>query len=167
MSIKPEHMNNIASGAKNHEYRGYLLPSSVHRIWFYTTTPVKKIEYVARISRAKVPGQVPEDNGIGNTDFNAGRKKSKYGYEILKLWKLQQSIRLEQAISRQILKGAPQKYCWVPLSFLRSCPLDRQDELISKTSETERIVERKEESQVNKSDSAGQSDITSFFVHRV
>ncbi|KAJ5318635.1 hypothetical protein N7476_005055 [Penicillium atrosanguineum] len=75
MSIKPEHMRNIASGAKNHEYRGYLLPSSVRRIWFYTTAPVKRLEYVARISAGKPPGTVPNDGGIGNADFNDGKKK--------------------------------------------------------------------------------------------
>ena len=135
MSIKPEHMRNIASGVKNHEYRGYLLPSSVRRIWFYTTAPVKQIEYVARISPGKVPGQVPEDGGIGNADFNAGRKQSKYGYEILQLWRLRQPISLEQAIATGSLKGAPQKYCWVPDSLLQSYPLDQQDQLVFNWSE--------------------------------
>ncbi|KAJ5249444.1 hypothetical protein N7524_011760 [Penicillium chrysogenum] len=92
MSIKPEHMTNIASGAKNYEYRGYLLPRKIHRIWFYTTVPTKQIVYVARIPPGKIPAGVPEDGGIGNTEFNAGRKKSKYGYEIIKLWLLKQPI---------------------------------------------------------------------------
>ena len=135
MSIKPEHMSNIASGAKNHEYRGYLLPRKIHRIWFYTTLPIKQITHVARISPGKIPGEVPEDGGIGNTDFNAGRKESKYGYEIIKLWLLKQPISLEKAILEGFLKGPPQKYCWVPLSLLRRYPLDEQIQLISNTSE--------------------------------
>jgi hypothetical protein len=144
MSIKPEHMSNIASGAKNHEYRDYLLPSKVCRIWFYTTAPVKRLEYVARISAGKTPGEVPNDGGIGNADFNAGRKKSKYGYEIIELWMLKEPISLEQAISTNILKGAPQKYCWVPVSLIKSRLLDKQHQLISKTSD--RVVERRKES---------------------
>lgn len=131
MSIKPEHINNIATCAKNHEYRRYILPSSVRRIWFYTTAPFSRVEYVARISRGKVPGEVPEDGGIGNEDFNAGRKLSKYGYEILDLWKLKEPITLKQAISKGYMNGPPQKYCWVPRSLLENCPLDRQDHLIS------------------------------------
>jgi hypothetical protein len=126
MSIKPEHMNNIAARIKNHEYRRYLLPSSVRRIWFYTSAPVSSIHYVARISAGKVPGQVPEDGGLGNEDFNAGKKLSKYGYEILELWKLVQPISLQQAKSRGYLKGAPQKYCWLPNAVLESCPLEKQ-----------------------------------------
>ncbi|OXV10758.1 hypothetical protein Egran_01483 [Elaphomyces granulatus] len=131
MSIKPEHMANIATRLKNHEYRRYLLPSSVRRIWFYTSAPASSIHYVARISAGKVPGQVPEDGGIGNEDFNAGKKVSKYGYEILELWKLVQPISLHQARSRGYLKGAPQKYCWLPNTVLESYPLEKQDNIFT------------------------------------
>lgn len=134
MSIKPDHMGNIASGAKNHEYRGYLLPQRVRRIWFYTTVPIKQIVYVARISPGKIPGEVPENGGIGNEDFNAGRKKSKYGYEIIKLWRLKEPISLEKAKLEGFLKGPPQKYCWALLSLLRRYPLDQQVQVISNTS---------------------------------
>lgn len=127
MSIKPEHIANIATRLKNHEYRRYLLPPHVRRIWFYTTAPISSIRYVAHISRGKVPGQVPEDGGIGNEDFNAGRKISKYAYEILELWELERPISLQQAKVRGYLKGPPQKYCWVPQLVLENCPLDKQN----------------------------------------
>lgn len=135
MSIKPEHMSNIASGAKNHEYRRYLLPQKIHRIWFYITHPIKQIAYVARISPGKIPGEVPEDGRIGNADFSAGRKTSKYSYEMTKLWLLKQPISLEKAILEGFLKGPPQKYCWVPLSLLRRYPLDELIQVISNTPE--------------------------------
>jgi predicted transcriptional regulator len=134
MSIKSEHMQNIASGAKNHEYRGYLLPQRIRRIWFYTTSPVQKIVYVAQISLGKVPGEVPENGGIGNTEFNEAKKKSTYAYEIVQLWMLKQPITLQQAIARKYLKGAPQKYCWVPLSLVGDYPLNKQNQVIFKTS---------------------------------
>jgi predicted transcriptional regulator len=129
MSIKPEHMDNIAAGLKNHEYRRYLLPATVHRIWFYTSAPVSAIHYVACISDGKIPGQVPEDGGIGNKDFNEGKKLSKYGYEIRELWKLEQPVSLQQAKSKGYLKGPPQKYCYVPRVFLESSPLEKQDNI--------------------------------------
>lgn len=166
MSIRPEHIHGIATSAKNHEYRRYLLPSSVRRIWFYTTAPISRIEHVARISHGKVPGEVLEDGGIGNVDFNAGKKVSKYGYEILDLWKLRQPISLKLAISEGFLKGAPQKYCWVPLALLESCPLDRQDHIISKAPE-ERPVERQKQQDLEEpkraSSSAGRRKISEFF----
>ncbi|KAG9257377.1 uncharacterized protein F5Z01DRAFT_384352 [Emericellopsis atlantica] len=73
MSIKPAHMENIASGLKNHEYRKYKLPDEVRRIWFYTTAPTSAVCYIAEVSCAKEPGEVPENGGIGNADFNADR----------------------------------------------------------------------------------------------
>ncbi|KAF7586211.1 hypothetical protein BBP40_009290 [Aspergillus hancockii] len=134
MSIKPEHMKNIAAKAKNHEYRRYLLPSTVRHIWLYTTAPISRIEYVARVSHGRTPGEVPEDGGIGNADFNAGKKVSKYAYEILDLWRLNEPINLKLAIAKGFLKGPPQKYCWAPLVLLESCPLDRQDHVFQRLS---------------------------------
>ncbi|EQL28516.1 hypothetical protein BDBG_09038 [Blastomyces gilchristii SLH14081] len=96
------------------------------------TRPISRIEYVAHISRGKVPCQVPEDGGIGNADFNAGKKVSKYAYEILDLWRLKQPISLKLAISNGLLKGPPQKYCCVPLALLESCPMDTQEHIISR-----------------------------------
>ncbi|KAL4932401.1 uncharacterized protein BDV17DRAFT_254363 [Aspergillus undulatus] len=129
MSIKPEHITNIANRTKNHEYRRYLLPSTVQRIWFYTTAPLSRLEYVARVSRGKTRGEVPEDGGIGNKEFNAGLKISNYAYEILELWRLQEVITLKGVIKAGYLKGAPQKYSWVPVELLKTRPLERQVEL--------------------------------------
>lgn len=132
MSIKPEHIANIASRIKNHEYRRYLLPSSVRRIWFYTSAPISSVQYVARISSGRVPGQVPEDGGIGNADFNAGKKDcAKYGYEILELWKLEPRISLQQAKAKGYLKGPPQKYCWLPQVVIEDLPLERQEHVFA------------------------------------
>jgi hypothetical protein len=126
MSIKPEHISNIASGLKNHEYRSYRLPSCVRRIWFYTSAPISSLHYIARVSSARIPGQVPENGGLGNEDFNAGKKVSKFGYEILALWKLEQPISLVQAKAKGYLKGPPQKYSWVPQTVIRTFPLEKQ-----------------------------------------
>ncbi|KAJ0423023.1 hypothetical protein BJY00DRAFT_279251 [Aspergillus carlsbadensis] len=132
MSIKPTHMANIAHGAKNHEYRRYLLPSSVRRVWLYTTAPVSRIEYVARISRGKTRGQVAEDGGLGNEDFNAGRKASGYAYAILDLWRLREPVSLRDAVARGFLRGAPQKYCWAPVALVEGYSLAKQDHLLSR-----------------------------------
>lgn len=118
MSIKPEHINNIASQVKNHEYRKYLLPASVQRIWLYTSAPAQEIRYIAAVGSGKRPGQVEEDGGLGNEDFNAGRKASKFGYEILELWELRHPLSLVLLKSKGYLKAPPQKYCWAPQSMI-------------------------------------------------
>ncbi|KAL2377374.1 hypothetical protein RJZ90_006786 [Blastomyces dermatitidis] len=111
MSIKPEHIDIIATRAKNHEYRRYLLPLSGRRICLVLHHPPAP-------SRA--------------LNFNAGKKVSKYAYEILDLWRLKQPISLKLAISNGLLKGPPQKYCCVPLALLESCPMDTQEHIISR-----------------------------------
>jgi predicted transcriptional regulator len=167
MSIKPEHMSNIAAGRKNHEYRGYLLPSSVRRLWLYTTAPLSRIEYVARISRGKTRGEVAEDGGIGNADFNAGRKVSKYAYEIQELWKLREPISLASAISSGFLKGPPQKYCWAPVALLANYSLPRQDHLFCREVQ-ENPVEGRDRSGPEMSGDTpsvvGRSKISDFFT---
>ncbi|KAK8104628.1 uncharacterized protein PG998_011661 [Apiospora kogelbergensis] len=133
MSIKSNHMANIKSGSKNHEYRKYKLPSSVRRIWFYTTAPTSAVCYIAEVSHAKEPGEVPEDHGIGNAEFNAGKKVSKYGYEILRLWKLREPIRLAKAKALGYMKGPPQKYCWVKQEVLEHYKVEDQHLLLKGT----------------------------------
>jgi hypothetical protein len=47
------------------------------------------------------PGSVPtEPAGIGNEDFNAGRKESKYGYPILGLYSLVKPVTVSEMETR-------------------------------------------------------------------
>lgn len=48
-----------------------------------------------------LPGAVSEEPSfIGNAEFNAGTKKSKFAYPILELYKLNQTIKLEETKSK-------------------------------------------------------------------
>jgi len=54
------------------------------------------------------PGSVPtEPFGIGNAEFNAGLKQSKYGYPILELYELVRPVTLAEMKSRWGMGGAP------------------------------------------------------------
>ncbi|KAJ5800278.1 uncharacterized protein N7518_002346 [Penicillium psychrosexuale] len=88
MSIPPEDALEIAR-------------STVRRIWFYTTAPLQRIEYVVCISH---------NEAVPNID----NKLSTYGYKI------------RQAISLGILKVPPRKYCWATERFLTSRPFYQQ-----------------------------------------
>ena len=115
LAILPEHLANIASQAKNHEYRKYRLADGVERLWLYETKgPGGKgraaITHIATIPPdvRRTPGTVPEDPvGIGNADFNAGLKKSKYGYPIVELYELVQPVTLSEMKTKWQLGGAP------------------------------------------------------------
>lgn len=54
------------------------------------------------------PGSVPtEPSGIGNAEFNAGLKQSKYGYPLLELYELISPVTLAEMKSRWGMGGAP------------------------------------------------------------
>ncbi|KAI3337444.1 hypothetical protein HD806DRAFT_476690 [Xylariaceae sp. AK1471] len=117
-----KHLANIASRKKNHEYRKYRLPDGVERLWLYETANgggTASITHIAVIpdSVRHVPGQVPtEPPGIGNDDFNAGLKQSKYGYPILELYELVQPVTRAEMKSKWDM-SAPMgwRYVWPKL----------------------------------------------------
>ncbi|KAL2869559.1 uncharacterized protein BJX67DRAFT_379108 [Aspergillus lucknowensis] len=88
MSIKPMHLANIVSQQKSHEYCKHIavIPDSIRH----------------------TPGDVPaEPFGIGNAEFNAGLKQSKYGYPVLELYELVHPVTLAEMKSRWGMGGAP------------------------------------------------------------
>ena len=94
---------------------------------FYTTAPAQCIRYVAVVSNGKTPGQIgADDTGLGNDDFNAGRKESKYGYEIVHLYELSEPVSLQDMVKRGWAKGGPQKYQWVSQEMLNNIDLEEQ-----------------------------------------
>lgn len=99
---------------------------------------------MARISCGKEPGDLPEDGGLGNDDFNAGKKESKFGYEIPALWKLESPIPLRYAVTRGILKGPPQKYTFEPKQVCGEWELKKQTQVIGKDETIEGDVKKGE-----------------------
>lgn len=54
------------------------------------------------------------------------KSKSKYGYAILKLWRLDTPITLGRTRVAAFLKASPQKYNWAPAALLEQYPLSEQ-----------------------------------------
>ncbi|KAF5710898.1 hypothetical protein FMUND_9249 [Fusarium mundagurra] len=140
LAIKPEHLANIASQEKNHEYRKYRLKDGVSRLWLYETAGGggrSSITHIAVIppNTRREPGSVPtEPFGIGNEDFNAGRKESKYGYPILELYKLVNPVTLKQMKTRWGMGGAPMGWQYVGSDMWQSIWGDdeKRDERVKK-----------------------------------
>ncbi|KAK5993554.1 hypothetical protein PT974_06988 [Cladobotryum mycophilum] len=122
LAIQPLHLANIVAQRKNHEYRKYRLRDGVERLWLYETRGDKEnkgraaITHIATIPSdiRRTPGTVPEEPfGIGNSDFNAGLKQSKYGYPILELYKLVRPITLDEMKTTWGMGGAPMGWCFM------------------------------------------------------
>ncbi|KAM4060757.1 hypothetical protein HRG_001707 [Hirsutella rhossiliensis] len=120
IAIKPVHLANVVSREKNHEYRKYRLRDGVTRLWLYETGDGGKgrasITHIAVIPATvrHTPGTVPtEPFGIGNDDFNAGLKQSKYGYPVLELHELVCPVTLAEMKDRWQMGGAPMGWRYV------------------------------------------------------
>jgi transposase InsO family protein len=122
LAIKPEFAAHIVSRNKNHEFRKYLIPSTVCRMWLYETSPISAIQYVISTGPVKRPGEVNDPSGLGNEDFDAGNKQSKFGYPIHHLYKLSTPISAKR-ITHDYNINIPHRYCFVPPLWLQDFPL--------------------------------------------
>ncbi|KAK3361693.1 hypothetical protein B0T24DRAFT_113221 [Lasiosphaeria ovina] len=116
ISIHPQHVANIVSRAKNHEFRKYLLPADVTRLLIYETSPTSAIKYIATISAGKRPGDIRDPSGLRNDEFDGGlleQRGIRYAYEIRRLDALATPITLADLKRNGWLGGPPQKYCFV------------------------------------------------------
>ncbi|KAI0839843.1 hypothetical protein F5Y06DRAFT_264763 [Hypoxylon sp. FL0890] len=114
VSLHPKPLKKILSREKDHEFRGWRIPPSVSRIWVYSTRPYSELRYMCILGPAKVPGEIKDERGIGNEEFNKEKKCARYAYEILQVYELNNPVSLDAMIEKGWLKSAPQKYVWVP-----------------------------------------------------
>ena len=81
----------------------------------FTTTP-------------RVPGEVNDSSGIGNDDFNKGLKKSKYGYPVTELYKLQTPITTSELKTRFDI-AVPQGWRYATKQLVEEVPIDAMEKL--------------------------------------
>lgn len=108
ISISHQNVKNMITGVKDHETRNWALSPTVNRLWIYETAPVSAVRYMAEIGSAKVPGQITDVKGIGNTEFNA-KGPTWRAYEILQLYELADPKSLSELKELGWLKAAPRK----------------------------------------------------------
>lgn len=113
ISIYGENVTRMIERTKTHEFRAWKIPESVHRVWVYITKPASELRYMFLLGPPQTPGEV-EGDGIGNADFNAGRKKSAaFAYEVLDIYELNNPVSLE-LMKKNGWPAAPQRYAFVP-----------------------------------------------------
>ncbi|MDD2637080.1 MAG: hypothetical protein PHW82_16435 [Bacteroidales bacterium] len=87
VSINKNSNFKIVSGVKNHEFRNYIPKEKFDLLYVYETSPTSKLKYLVEIGKiVEYPNKL-NSCGDGNTEFNEGIK-SKYAYEILKVYEL-------------------------------------------------------------------------------
>jgi len=114
VSLHPEHIAKITDRSKNHEFRAWKIPPQVSRIWIYITKPESQLKYMCIFGEPKTPGEIQDEKGIGNVEFNRGMKAAKFAYEILEVYELNNPVSLEEMKTKGWVNGAPQKYTYIP-----------------------------------------------------
>lgn len=149
ISIHPEPADLIANGSKDHEFRSYKIPNTVSRIWLYVTSPTCELRYMAVIGPAKQPGEIVDDSGIGNREFNGG-SGSKFAYELQEVYLLNNSVSLATMKENGWMGGSPQKYVYIKpavvgqlLGNLRCALFDEEPQ--SNYKESQRIMSTPQE----------------------
>jgi len=78
-------------------------------------------------SHPKTPGQVRDPNGIGNDDFDNGKKASKFGYPVLSLYKLKTPLKSEAMKAYGV--STPQGCVYAPKKMVDEIPLEDMEKL--------------------------------------
>ncbi|KAI2628847.1 hypothetical protein GGR54DRAFT_589033 [Hypoxylon sp. NC1633] len=110
VSLHPGPLARILDGTKNHEFRSWCLPDSVTRVWIYSTRPHSELKYMFTLGPPKHPGEIQDEDGIGNAEFNQGATKGKYAYEILQVYELNNPVSLAEMREKGWVKEPPQKF---------------------------------------------------------
>ncbi|KAI0026067.1 hypothetical protein F4780DRAFT_5331 [Xylariomycetidae sp. FL0641] len=114
VSLHPEHVTKIVDRSKDHEFRAWKIPLQVTRVWLYITKPVSELKYMCLFGPAKEPGEIQDERGIGNKEFNQGKMIMKFAYEILQVYELNNPVSLEDMKNKGWVSTAPQKYTFIP-----------------------------------------------------
>ena len=110
MSIKEQHINRILNKSKNHEFRTRIPKQKVDYILVYVPTPVKELKYLLKVKEIiSTPNKI-ETDGYGNDKFNI-EKGIKYAYPIENVFKLKQSIKLNE-LKEKYNFTAPQSFAY-------------------------------------------------------
>ncbi|KAK8034620.1 hypothetical protein PG993_009615 [Apiospora rasikravindrae] len=136
VSIYGEHVKRMVERTKTHEFRSWKMPESVHRVWVYITKPASELRYMFLMGPPKTRGEI-DDDGIGNAEFNAGKKKAAtYAYEVLQIYELNNPVSLE-TMKQYGWPTAPQKYAYVPPAIvgqltanLRCALFDEEEDIV-------------------------------------
>ncbi|KAF8805183.1 hypothetical protein BYT27DRAFT_7105139 [Phlegmacium glaucopus] len=126
ISIKTPHMDNIVSRVKNHEFRKYNISSNIERMWFYSSAPDQTLRYT--LLNGKQLGEVKDEEGLGNSDFNQGLKESKFAYEILHLYKVHTPLTAPE-LKEKYKISPPQRFAYLPGALADAIVWDEQEML--------------------------------------
>ncbi|KAI2610186.1 uncharacterized protein GGS25DRAFT_251350 [Hypoxylon fragiforme] len=128
ISLAPEPLAQILNRRKNHEFRKWHVNDDLlERVWIYSTSS-KEVKYMFKVGPAKRPGEIEDEDGIGNKEFNQNKLPERYfyqiynpsrsgeiyAYEILQVYELNDPLSPEELKKISGIKASPRTYKHIP-----------------------------------------------------
>lgn len=82
----------------------------------------------ALFSNGKRQGEVEDEEGLGNSDFNQGLKESKFAYEILHLYKIRTPLAAPELKEKYNI-SPPQRFQYLPGVVADAIAWEEQEKL--------------------------------------
>lgn len=123
LSIKPKFAESIINGRKKYEFRKNAFSKrNIGRVYIYSTTPIKKIVGIFRISKiiedkpSTLWHQLKDEAGISEEEFFDYFKNREVGFafEIVKVEKFETPVDPKNVLPNFV---PPQSFCYLKSSF--------------------------------------------------
>ncbi|KAL2115996.1 hypothetical protein VTJ04DRAFT_10251 [Mycothermus thermophilus] len=114
VAMQPDIVAEIVDGVRIYDFRNYRFPPQVSRCWIYETDPVNEIRYMATLGPAQEPGQIADNTGKGNVEFNAGTSGFQFAHELKQVYVLNNPVPREDMPDNGLGDGPPPRYRYVP-----------------------------------------------------
>ncbi|KAK3941477.1 hypothetical protein QBC46DRAFT_431357 [Diplogelasinospora grovesii] len=157
ISIHPEPVEEIVNGSKTYEFRNYKFPIQVSRCWIYVTRPVAEVKYMATLGPAKQPGEIDDDGGAGNAEFNSEQSGYKFAHELVQVYQLNNPVPLAEMKENGLGDSAPQKYRYLPPAIVGQLLANLRCALFAEGGEGEEYEEVEKEAEQETADDTGKT----------
>lgn len=128
-SIKPYYLQLILSGEKIYEFRNFLPKEYNSYFWIYESSPRKELNYIMNVEFPIIYPKMLKGNSYGIERYNSGIMKDKYAYKIKHMYRLSESITMDQLITKFAFVP-PQAYTYLNRNTLLKEYLEKNIELI-------------------------------------
>jgi len=114
ISIHHSRVEGFVNRQRDHITRNWPIPPPVSRMWLYELAPVSTLKYMAVIGSPKRPGEIADESGDGNAEFNANKSRKVFAFEVSELYELADPLHLKQLVANEWLERPPTKFNRVP-----------------------------------------------------
>ncbi|KAI8848898.1 hypothetical protein BC829DRAFT_362268, partial [Chytridium lagenaria] len=113
----------LRSGSKNFIFLSYLIPQRVQRLWIMEMKPKAALHIVVQTGTVHLPGEITDNVGLGNADFNKGLTEFQYAYPVHGVYELNKPLQpIDFNISLDFVNESHWRH--IPMTIFEKHPLN-------------------------------------------